>query len=94
MLRIDWRSPAAYEHTKRIPAAGFAWEYLRRNDEYRLDFQTIALTGEPEGRKLEVFAERWGLRFSKRSRRVACSPYPSMVAAASAAGGHALARRA
>ena len=47
MLNIDWRSSAAYGHAKAIPAAGFAWEYLRRNDDYRHDFQTIGLTGHP-----------------------------------------------
>ncbi len=71
MLSIDWRSPAAYGHTKHIPAAGFAWEYLRRNDEYRQEFQNIALTGQPGSRELEVFAERWGLRFPVQSRRAA-----------------------
>jgi len=71
MLSIDWRLPAAYKHAKHIPAAGFAWEYLRRNDEYRQDFQTIALTGQPTGRDLEAFAHRWGLRFPVRSRRAA-----------------------
>lgn len=69
MLSIDWRLPAAYRHAKLIPAAGFAWEYLRRNDDYRQDFETIARTGEPTGRDLEVFAHRWGLRFPVRSRR-------------------------
>ena len=71
MLSIDWRSPAAYRYAKHIPAAGFAWEYLRRNDDYRLAFQTIALTGGPSGRDLEAFADRWGLRFPVRSRRAA-----------------------
>lgn len=71
LLSIDWRSPAAYRHAKHIPAAGFAWEYLRRNDEYRHDFHTIALTGRPSNRALEAFAHRWGLRFPVRSRRAA-----------------------
>ena len=71
MLSIDWRSPAAYGHTKQIPAAGFAWEYLRRNDEYRRDFETVALTERPDAKRLEVFAQRWGVRFPKRSRRAA-----------------------
>ena len=60
MLSIDWRSPAAYGNTKQLPAAGFAWEYLRRNDEYRQDFQTIVLNGGPAARELEAFAHRWG----------------------------------
>ncbi|WP_395370615.1 transcriptional regulator domain-containing protein [Komagataeibacter diospyri] len=34
----DWQSPAAYEHAKDIAAAGMAWEYLRRDDEYRRAF--------------------------------------------------------
>ncbi len=71
MLSIDWRAPAAYKHTKNLPAAGFAWEYLRRNDEYRQDFNTMALTGQSSARQLERFAQRWGLRFPKRPRRVA-----------------------
>ena len=71
MLSIDWRLPAAYRHAKDIPAAGFAWEYLRRNDEYRQDFQTTARNTGPTGRDLEAFARRWGLRFPVRSRRAA-----------------------
>ena len=71
MLSINWRSPAAYKHTKQIPAAGFAWEYLRRNDDYRQDFQTIKLTGRSSGREFEAFAHRWGLRFPVQSRRAA-----------------------
>lgn len=71
MLSIDWRSPAAYGHTKHIPAAGFAWEYLRRNDEYRRNYQTIALAGAAAARDLEEFAHCWGLRFPVRSRRAA-----------------------
>lgn len=68
MLRIDWRTPAAYEHAKSIPAAGFAWEYLRRNDEYQRDFHALPKIGKLSGRMLEAFPRRWGLRFSLRSR--------------------------
>ena len=71
MLSIDWRAPAAYRHVKNLPAAGFAWEYLRRNDDYRHDFQTIARIEQPGVRDLEAFARRWGLRFPKRPRRIA-----------------------
>lgn len=69
MLRIDWRSPAAYIHVKRIPVAGFAWEYLRRNDDYLNDFQTIAGTKTPATEALDAFARRWGLRFPARPKR-------------------------
>ena len=94
MLSIDWRSPAAYRHAKHIPAAGFAWEYLRRNDDYRHEFQTIALTGEPSGRDLEAFADRWGLRFPMRSRRAALPAAANLESEPSTASGDAVAGRA
>ncbi|MEQ8750048.1 MAG: DUF6499 domain-containing protein [Amphiplicatus sp.] len=67
MLSIDWRSPAAYKFAKSIPAAGFAWEYLRRDDDYRREFQAITASSTPAPERLEAFAQRWGLRFSDRS---------------------------
>ena len=45
MLDIDWRSPAAYEPAKNIPAGGFAWEYLRRHEGYHRDYQTMYRNG-------------------------------------------------
>lgn len=71
MLRIDWRSPAAYIYVKRMPVAGFAWEYLRRNGDYLADFKTIARTKTPASEALDAFARRWGLRFPARSKRTA-----------------------
>jgi hypothetical protein len=67
MLSIDWRTPAAYDYAKSIAAAGFAWEYLRRNDEYQRDFHALAKMKSLSGRMLEAFSRRWGLRFSLRS---------------------------
>jgi len=67
MVSIDWRSPAAYRFAKSIPAAGFAWEYLRRDDEYRREFQAITASREADPEKLETFVQRWGLRFSDQS---------------------------
>lgn len=71
MLSIDWRSPAAYRHTMHLPAAGFAWEYLRRNEDYRQDYNAAVLTDQLADRDLDVFANRWGLRFPLRPRRAA-----------------------
>ena len=67
MLSIDWRSPAAYRFAMSIPVAGFAWEYLRRDDEYRSEFQAITASHEPAPERMEAFVQRWGLRFSDRS---------------------------
>ncbi len=71
MLSIDWRAPAAYKHTKHIPAAGFAWEYLRRNEDYRREYQILAAKQRQDTPQLEAFTERWGLRFRRRPRRAA-----------------------
>ena len=69
MLSIDWRAPVAYAHAKSIPPAGFAWEYLRRHDEYDRDFQTLSAMSEPAASRLEASSRRWGLRFPVRPRR-------------------------
>jgi len=68
ILSTDWQSPAAYGHTKYITAAGFAWEYLGCNDEYRRNYETIAMAGGAAARDLEVFAHRWNFRFPVPSR--------------------------
>ena len=67
MLDIDWRSAAAYELAKVIPASGFAWEYLRRDDDYHHDFERVNRRKPPAATTLEAFSQRWGLRFPTRS---------------------------
>ena len=66
MLNIDWRSAAAYRHTKSIAAAGFAWEYLRRDANYHRDYRAISRDRKPSTDVLEAFTRRWGLRFPER----------------------------
>lgn len=66
MLNIDWRSPTEYQHAERIAAAGFAWEYLRRDDDYQRDYTRVARMRKPAARTLEEFSKRWGLRFPVR----------------------------
>jgi hypothetical protein len=64
MIEIDWRSAAAYQHATIIPASGFAWEYLRRDDDYHRDFQQVNRRTPPSAAALDAFSQRWGLRFS------------------------------
>ncbi|WP_295813523.1 DUF6499 domain-containing protein [uncultured Nitratireductor sp.] len=63
LLSIDWRASAAYRHANSIPAAGFAWEYLRRDEDYHRDFRAMARKKTPPPHRLEAFSQRWGLRF-------------------------------
>ncbi len=66
MLDIDWRSPTAYAHARGIPVAGFAWEYLRRDEDYQRDFDRInADVTLPKDEVLDAFSRRWGLRFPR-----------------------------
>jgi hypothetical protein len=40
MFEFDWRSPETYAKLQTAEAADFAWEYLRRNTDYREDYRT------------------------------------------------------
>ncbi len=62
MPEFDWRSPEAYVRAQNAEITGFAWECLRRNPDYRHDYQDTSMAG----RHLDVTAEfrrRWGLCF-------------------------------
>lgn len=66
MLHIEWWHDAVYGHIWQLAASGFAWEYLRRNDEYSRDCQTLTLARRQDANQMESFAHRWGLLFPKR----------------------------
>jgi Family of unknown function (DUF6499) len=57
-----------------LDRAGLAWEFLRRNPDYRKDFrqtlQRIALGDISEEAAMTEFSRRWGLSFRPRSRLV------------------------
>jgi hypothetical protein len=59
----DWRSPSNYHYLEKLDRAGWAWEFLRRNQEYRKDFVRILDSTAPEA---TAIAERWGLSFRLR----------------------------
>ncbi|MFD2249284.1 hypothetical protein FHS82_003044 [Pseudochelatococcus lubricantis] len=67
MLSINWCATSAYGYEKVILPTDFAWEYLRRHEDYHCDFQTISRVKEPEAADLKKFTHRWGLLFPKRS---------------------------
>lgn len=46
MLDIEWWHHSAYGYIWPLAAPGFAWEYLRRNEEYRQDCQRLALAAQ------------------------------------------------
>ena len=69
----------AYDHVRLLTRSRVAWEYLRRNSEYRSDWrisapghpQPIPLTGGTvllRARRRFLRAEAWGLCTFRRSR--------------------------
>ena len=56
----DWRDDQAYDHFDSLDLSGLAWECLRRNQDYRADYERMQHGGG-------VPAD-WGLRFPRRSR--------------------------
>jgi len=60
----DWRLQTTERALNRLERQGFAWEFLRRNPDYRRDYDRLrgasSLDRSP--------APHWGVRFPDRSR--------------------------
>ena len=67
-----WRSQDAVDALLELDRAGLAWEFLRRNPDYREDLrqtlQRIALNEISEEAAMTEFSRRWGVSFRPRSR--------------------------
>ncbi len=63
----DWRSPHFEEELARLDRGGVAFEFLRRNRQYRRDFADIlarvASSGADKGETIARLSRRWGLVF-------------------------------
>ena len=57
---IGWRPAAAYFYVLQLDGSGLAWEYLRRNPEYRKQYCGLA---NPLDAAPAEFREKWGLTF-------------------------------
>lgn len=63
----DWRSEAAYDYIDGLQAPEIAWEFLRRNPDYRKEYHDLSAAGHLDTDAGRAFAERWGLSFRHRS---------------------------
>lgn len=68
MTAGDWRSAEAYDYVRDLDPADMAWEFLRRNPEYRQDFDRLAHE-RPDTERDAALLHRWGLRFRERSEQ-------------------------
>ena len=58
-----WTATAGYLYVLHLDVTSLAWEYLRRNPEYRQSWSCLGrLTPSDE-------AQTWGLRFRRRSQQ-------------------------
>ncbi|WP_407922307.1 transcriptional regulator domain-containing protein [Acetobacter senegalensis] len=55
-----------------------AWEYLRRDGEYRRAFQRTKALAAPKSGGSKAFSKRWGLRFPCRPD-AACWPHACLL---------------
>ena len=65
----DWRLQTTERALNRLERQGFAWEFLRRNPDYRRDYDRVSST--PAGKPGALShhgsaAPQWGLRFPDR----------------------------
>jgi type VI secretion system activator RovC-like protein/transcriptional regulator len=65
MSEFDWRSPTAYKKMQNAESADFAWEYLRRNSDYRQDYRNQQNVGFGSIVAADpTFRQRWGFLFA------------------------------
>jgi len=60
MSKENWRSRSAYEYATDMEPQSLAWEFLRRNADYRAAYEAAAGQADPVS---DSAAEHWGLRF-------------------------------
>ena len=66
MPQADWRSPGDYQALALLDAPDFAWQFLKRNPEFRDEARKLADLTEQDSLSADAadeFARRWGVRF-------------------------------
>lgn len=63
----SWRSGTAYDYVDALTPSQLAWEFLRRNPEYKKAFQKLVSSGRISPQDAVDFTEQWGLRFPGRA---------------------------
>jgi hypothetical protein len=59
MTAMDWRPTAAYLYILHLDSIALAWEYLRRNSNYRREWEEIS-----QWHPTQV-ARNWGLKYRR-----------------------------
>lgn len=70
----SWRSDAAYDYIDALTPGDLAWEFLRRNPDYRKSYLELIAVGRLDEGAARQLAARWGLRFRRRSAQLGADP--------------------
>ncbi|QOZ38461.1 hypothetical protein XH92_39980 [Bradyrhizobium sp. CCBAU 53421] len=62
MPEFDWRSPESYKSLQDANVTDVAWEFLRRNPDYRRDYEET-IKNSPDGEVTPEFRRKWGICF-------------------------------
>lgn len=62
MPEFDWRSPDSYKSLEDAEITDIARECLRRNVDYRRDYEAM-IASSPNGEATTEFRRRWGICF-------------------------------
>ncbi|MCW2086206.1 UNVERIFIED_ORG: hypothetical protein M2193_008381 [Bradyrhizobium japonicum] len=62
MPEFDWRSPESYKCLQEAEITEIAWECLRRNADYKRDYETM-IASNPDGEVTAEFRRRWAICF-------------------------------
>jgi hypothetical protein len=63
----NWRSQSAYDYLNELKPSELAWEFLRRNPDYKRDYRTAVEGAAGDDGISQPLILRWGLRFPFRS---------------------------
>lgn len=64
MAQATWQDAEAYSYLRDMSASEFAWEFLRRNADYRRE---VAISHSKGDRAATALNAHWGLRFPDTS---------------------------
>ncbi len=57
----SWRTDSAYDYIDDLNAPDIAWEFLRRNHDYRREYSELQRLGHLAPDKARALSDRWGL---------------------------------
>jgi hypothetical protein len=72
MSGSDWQSPMTAAKRETLDAAGFAWEFLLRDPDFRREHRRLSrlhALGTLPVAEAAAFAQRWGARFQAQPAR-------------------------